>query len=65
MPSPFPGMDPYVEGYLWPDFHHELASAIRLQLVRALSERYSVQIETSVVAVDKTCSFTRVPWNLP
>ena len=42
MPSPFPGMDPYVEGYLWPDFHHELASAIRLQLVRALSERYSV-----------------------
>jgi hypothetical protein len=19
MPSPFPGMDPYLEGYLWPD----------------------------------------------
>ncbi|MEK7784049.1 MAG: DUF4058 family protein, partial [Chloroflexota bacterium] len=22
MPSPFPGMDPYLEGYLWPDVHH-------------------------------------------
>lgn len=21
MPSPFPGMDPYLEGYLWPDVH--------------------------------------------
>src|SRR5215211_5821787 len=25
MPSPFPGMDPYLEGYLWPDAHNALA----------------------------------------
>jgi len=25
MPSPFPGMDPYLEGYLWPDVHHRLS----------------------------------------
>ncbi|MGB0562287.1 MAG: DUF4058 family protein [Spirulinaceae cyanobacterium] len=32
MPSPFSGMDPYLEGYLWPDVHHALASKIRQQL---------------------------------
>lgn len=25
MPSPFPGMDPYLEGALWPDVHQQLA----------------------------------------
>ncbi len=30
MPSPFPGMDPYLEGYLWLDVHQSLASQIRL-----------------------------------
>ena len=26
MPSPFPGMDPYIETpELWPDFHSDLA----------------------------------------
>ena len=30
MPSPFPGMDPYLETpELWPDVHHELTSDIR------------------------------------
>jgi hypothetical protein len=24
MPSPFPGMDPFIEGQLWDDFHHAL-----------------------------------------
>ncbi|HRI60134.1 MAG TPA: DUF4058 family protein, partial [Saprospiraceae bacterium] len=22
MKSPFPGMDPYLEGYIWPDVHN-------------------------------------------
>ncbi|MGL4621783.1 MAG: DUF4058 family protein [Chroococcidiopsis sp.] len=26
MPSPFPGMDPYLEGYLWSDVHSALAA---------------------------------------
>lgn len=30
MPSPFPGMDPYLEAPdLWPDVHHELLSVLR------------------------------------
>lgn len=34
MSSPFPGMDPWLEGYLWADLHHELASSIRSNLRR-------------------------------
>lgn len=33
MPSPFPGMDPYLEGYLWADVHQALAYQYRRQLV--------------------------------
>ena len=30
MPSPFPGMDPYLEDpHGWPDVHHEVISGIR------------------------------------
>ncbi len=30
MPSPFPGMDPYLESRrFWSDLHHELISSIR------------------------------------
>lgn len=39
MPSPFPGMDPYLEGYLWVDVHNALASKIRQQLVPKLRPR--------------------------
>ena len=34
--SPFPGMDPYLEGYLWPDVHNALANKIRQQLTPLL-----------------------------
>src|SRR5947208_16811454 len=37
MPSPFPGMDPYLENPdLWPDVHHALISAIQRQLTLTL-----------------------------
>ena len=52
MGSPFPGMDPYIEGWLWPDFHHSLASAIRDQLARAIPPQYMVLIETRLVEDD-------------
>jgi len=32
MPSPFPGMDPYLEGYMWADVHQALAYQYRKQL---------------------------------
>ncbi len=49
MPSPFPGMDPYLEGQLWPDVHHALASQLRRQIVSHLPTRYVARIETQVV----------------
>lgn len=49
MPSPFPGMDPYLEGYLWPDVHHRLATQISDQLMPLLRPRYVARIEIQVV----------------
>ncbi len=40
MPSPFPGMDPYLEGSLWMSVHTPLVVEIARQLNRRLSPRY-------------------------
>jgi len=46
MPSPFPGMDPYLEAPdIWPDFHDALAAAIRDQLNRTLPRPYYARLE--------------------
>jgi hypothetical protein len=43
MPSPFPGMDPYLElPRRWPDFHNDLAAEIRTALNQVLGPRYAV-----------------------
>src|SRR5687768_1818589 len=43
MPSPFPGMDPYLEGPpFWSDLHGSLLSSIKAELNRLLPENYSV-----------------------
>ena len=40
MPSPFPGMDPYLEDAgLWPDVHHELISTARHILTESGCDR--------------------------
>ena len=49
MPSPFPGMDPYLEGYLWPDVHNALANKIRRQLTPLLRPRYTARLGIYVV----------------
>ena len=49
MPSPFPGMDPYLEGYLWPDVHHRLATQISDQLMPMLRPRYVARLEIQVI----------------
>ena len=38
--SPFPGMDPYLEGDLWQEFHDTLAHQIRGQLLPLLPPKY-------------------------
>jgi hypothetical protein len=48
MPSPFPGMDPYLEGYMWADVHHALATQFRKQLVPLVRPNYAVRIEVSL-----------------
>lgn len=40
MPSPFPGMDPYLEGSLWTSVHSQLASVIVRQLNPQIRPRY-------------------------
>lgn len=49
MPSPFPGMDPYLEGYLRTDVHNALASKIRQILVPQLRPRYTARLEIDLV----------------
>ncbi len=38
--SPFPGMDPYLEGELWQEFHDRLANQISEQLMPLLQPKY-------------------------
>jgi Protein of unknown function (DUF4058) len=41
MPSPFPGMDPYIEAHkIWSDFHGDLAGEIRAELNRKIRPNY-------------------------
>jgi hypothetical protein len=40
MSTPFPGMDSYLEGDLWQEFHETLASAMRAQLMPQLAPKY-------------------------
>lgn len=49
MPSPFPGMDPYLEDYLWPDVHHALASTIRQRLTPLIRPHYVARLVISVI----------------
>jgi Protein of unknown function (DUF4058) len=46
MPSPFPGMDPYLEAAdIWPDFHEAFASEIRAELNLLLPQPYYARLE--------------------
>ena len=45
MPSPFPGMDPYIEATgSWEDFHQELISACRAEINRRLPDTYVARV---------------------
>ena len=46
MPTPFPGMDPYLEHpRLWPDVHNGLIADLRNTLAPQLRPRYYVALE--------------------
>jgi hypothetical protein len=47
MPSPFPGMDPYLEHEKhWPAFQHQLVLALYQSLLPSLGDRYRARIGT-------------------
>ena len=53
MPSPFPGMDPYLETPdLWPDVHHGLISQIQATLNPAVRPNYVARVELRVYISD-------------
>ncbi len=52
MPSPFPGMDPYLErSSLWPDVHSSLIIALRDALSPVVGPKYYVAVEERVYLV--------------
>lgn len=54
MPSPFPGMAPYLEDAgLWPDVHHGLISEIQAELNQRLRPKYHVRVEERVYISDE------------
>ncbi len=59
--SPFPGMDPYLEGDLWQEFHDTLANQIRAQLLPLLPPRYVALLEKRYVIEDPGIDLVVVP----
>ncbi len=54
MPSPFPGMDPYLEGRnTWPGLHHRLITAIGDALVPQVAPAYYVEVEERIYTVEE------------
>lgn len=49
MKSPFPGMDPFLEGYLWPDVHNRLAAVISELLAPQIAPKYVARLELYTV----------------
>ena len=52
MKSPFPGMNPWLEGYLWPDVHNGLARTIVELIAPKIAPNYVARID--VYTVDDT-----------
>jgi len=50
MPSPFPGMDPFIESRVWKDFHHRLIDNLSDALVPRVRPRHVVRVEERVTS---------------
>jgi hypothetical protein len=48
MPSPFPGMDPFIEGQAWEDFHQGFIGELSAALVPLVRPRYVVRKERRI-----------------
>lgn len=45
MPSPFPGMDPYLELQVWQDFHTRMITVLSERLISEIQPRYFILVE--------------------
>ncbi len=62
MPSPFPGMDPYLEGPLWTTLHFTFSAEIVRQLAPRLRPRYLVfPVERFVMEMPESISISAGP----
>ena len=60
MPSPFPGMDPYLEDErLWPAFQHQLVNCLYQILLPGLVDRYKARVSPRVYVTEQAL-FTSV-----
>ena len=48
MPSPFPGMDPFIESQKWEDFHTRFLTAISDAIVNVVRPKYVVEVERRI-----------------
>jgi hypothetical protein len=54
MPSPFPGMDPFLEDdRLWPSFHDGLIACVHEIVVAGLTDKYQCRVEERCYAVEE------------
>ena len=61
MPSPFPGMDPYLESDMWQEFHGTLANAIRQQLLTVLPPQYVALLSKRYALYSPSVSLLDLP----
>lgn len=61
MPSPFPGMDPYLEGEMWQEFHERLAHQISVQLMPGLAPKYVALLAKRYVLDRPALGITSLP----
>ena len=76
MPSPFPGMDPFIESQKWEDFHHSAISVMRELIAPQVADRYIVNVQERVylqeiagderlIIPDASVIATEQPWLPP
>ena len=66
MPSPFPGMDPYLEDTtVWPGVHTCLLVSIMAALNRCLPDGYVAEIDVYIWAVERPDDIAEIPRRKP
>ncbi len=60
MPSPFPGMNPYIEAQRWARVHHWLITELARHLNVHLAPKYYVAVEVRVYEIDESTESTLI-----